>query len=117
MPGKVAPLAICSSEASERIDSISGSSATTRPGTRMPRPGILRNPPEIRTHSLEAHTALVAAQLVAGDAVVRRVRRLAHAMPATATSTPMTLASCGTRSGPSQKLSSRRASMAKRPIE
>ena len=37
MPGRVAPLAICSSEASLRMDSISASSATTSPGTRMPR--------------------------------------------------------------------------------
>jgi len=44
-------------------------------------------------------------------------RRLAHAIPATATSTPMRLASCGTRTDPSQKLSSRSASIAKRPIE
>src|SRR5262249_47863463 len=37
MPGSVAPLATCSSEASLLIDSIRRSSATTRPGTRMPR--------------------------------------------------------------------------------
>src|SRR5262245_11170924 len=37
MPGSVAPLAICSSEASLRMASMSVSSATTRPGTRMPR--------------------------------------------------------------------------------
>src|SRR5206468_3979971 len=37
IPGKVAPLAIWSSDASERIDSIRRSSATTRAGTRMPR--------------------------------------------------------------------------------
>src|SRR6266850_3539460 len=37
MPGSVAPLAICSSEASLRIESIRRSSATTRAGTRMPR--------------------------------------------------------------------------------
>src|SRR5437879_1773550 len=39
MPGNVAPLATCSSDASVRIDSIRWSSATTRPGTRVPRPG------------------------------------------------------------------------------
>src|SRR4029450_3367514 len=38
IPGSVAPLAICSSEASLLIDSMRRSSATTRPGTRMPRP-------------------------------------------------------------------------------
>src|SRR5947209_19701010 len=38
MPGSVAPLAICWSDASLRIDSMRRSSATTRPGTRMPRP-------------------------------------------------------------------------------
>src|SRR5262245_34974300 len=37
MPGSVAPLAICSSEASLLIDSMRRSSATTRPGTRIPR--------------------------------------------------------------------------------
>src|SRR2546425_6115773 len=37
MPGSVAPLAICWSDASLRIDSMRRSSATTRPGTRMPR--------------------------------------------------------------------------------
>src|SRR5215510_15107157 len=37
IPGSVAPLAICSSEASLLIDSMRRSSATTRPGTRMPR--------------------------------------------------------------------------------
>src|SRR5215468_5046777 len=38
IPGSVAPLAICSSEASLLIDSMRRASATTRPGTRMPRP-------------------------------------------------------------------------------
>src|SRR5882724_1097214 len=37
MPGSVAPLATCSSAASLWIDSIRWSSATTRPGTRIPR--------------------------------------------------------------------------------
>src|SRR5712692_8240988 len=37
IPGSVAPLASCSSEASLLMDAISRSSATTRPGTRMPR--------------------------------------------------------------------------------
>src|SRR5262249_60850981 len=37
IPGSVAPLAICSSEASLLIDSMRRASATTRPGTRMPR--------------------------------------------------------------------------------
>jgi hypothetical protein len=36
MPGSVAPLATCSSDASERIPAIRVSSATTSPGTRMP---------------------------------------------------------------------------------
>ncbi len=44
-------------------------------------------------------------------------RRLVHASPARATATPSTLASCATRNGPSQKLSSRTDSMRKRPTE
>src|SRR5205809_1033535 len=38
IPGRVAPLAICSSEASLRMEVSRRSSATTRPGTRIPRP-------------------------------------------------------------------------------
>src|SRR3989442_1810554 len=38
IPGRVAPLASCSSAASLRMEAIRRSSATTRPGTRIPRP-------------------------------------------------------------------------------
>ena len=44
-------------------------------------------------------------------------RRMAHRIPAAATSTPATLASCPTRNEPIQKLSSRTASMQNRPTE
>ena len=74
---------------------------------------VLRDPPEIRAHPLELHPTVLLDYPVAGDVE----RRLVQAIPATATSTPTTLASCGTRIEPSQKLSSRSASMAKRPTE
>src|SRR2546422_4192320 len=63
--------------------------------------------------TLELHPTVLLDYPVTGDVE----RRLAQAIPATATSTPTTLASCGTRIAPSQKLSSRSASMAKRPTE
>src|SRR5262249_46221536 len=75
--------------------------------------GVRWNAPEIRRDLLDVHHSPERRPQVA----VTGERRHVHASPISATSTPTTLASCGTRKLPRQKLWSRNASIAKRPIE
>ncbi len=114
MPGSVAPLASCASAASVRIWRMIGSSATTSPGTRMPgaASGGMR-----QRYGPTCSTRIAYRRPRAQLAVTGDERRRVHASPIAAMMMPSTLASCGTRKAPSQKLSSRSASMAKRPIE